>query len=140
MDLGEEIKRVRAKSSYPMRSTFSKEVGISSEALRKIEIGKSIPTKNTLEVIIDTGNPPDAIKKKLRRARDEAQAKRDNLHLPQTTKERDVEGLTSNLVDVVEGKLSVFFRDDDGVPFSFTDEERGTLREAILNTLKGSGP
>jgi hypothetical protein len=55
---------------------------MSHEGLRKIERGERIPSRETLDAILDVGKVPDKLADKLRRDRDKAQAERVGLSLP----------------------------------------------------------
>lgn len=103
--LGDTVRTMRKQSPYKDLRSFAGQAGVSHEGLRKIEIGKNIPTRETLEKLIKAGRPPRKQAEKMRRDRDEVQASSSGLSRPSFSAE-SIAGLSQKLVKTTEQFLN----------------------------------
>lgn len=135
MDLGDEIRKLRSDSMFGSRTSFAKESGISREALRKIEEGISIPERENLERILDVAGPPQSIRDRIMKARDEAQARRDGLSIPLHGSDSKLRRMADRLVSAAEISVGEFFSSADG-SVALLDDEKEKLRSRFLKVLE----
>lgn len=136
MELGEEVQKLRSDSMYGSRTAFAKEAGISREALRKIEEGISIPERENLESILDVAGPPQNIRDRIMRTRDEAQARRDGLSIPLHGSDSKLKRMADRLVSATEISVGEFFNSASGEVTTLLDSEKDTLRSRFLKVLR----
>ena len=108
MSLGTEIKNIRLKSQIGSMAGFAKAAGLSRETMRKIEGDMAVPSKDTLEAIIDTAGPPMAVRETVRRLRDASQAQRDGLDVPSHGSDEKISSMSRRLMTVLQGYFNEF--------------------------------
>jgi transcriptional regulator with XRE-family HTH domain len=138
MSLGKEIRNIRVRSQISSVSGFSKAAGISRETLRKIERDLVVPSRDTLDAIIDTAGPPIEVRDRVRRVRDEHQAQRDGLSVPSHGSEEKIGRMAKRLMTSLQVYFSEFPLDIEGVEcyFEFPDGTRAEIIDRFEKVLQ----
>jgi hypothetical protein len=141
MSLGKEIRDIRVRSTIGGATGFSKAAGISRETLRKIEGDMTVPSRETLEAIINTAGPPSVVRDKVCRMRDACQAQRDGLTVPSHGSDEKILGMARRLMTtlqvyfnefpVVAGGEELYFEFPDGTRAEIIDRFATVLEEEI---------
>ena len=99
---GELLKEVRARSPYRDLKSFSQQVGISYEGMRKIEAGDRVPTSDTTEKIISVSQVPEEEAEELRRRRHLDFAEKHGINLYAEIPEYDYRRVAGISVEVIQ--------------------------------------
>lgn len=127
--LGELIRSIRLASAHTDLSTFAPRAKLSVEGLRQYELGNSIPTRKTLERILETGRAPKSIVEKAIRERDLTKAKMEGISLAQLVPPEKAKELVDRLVKMFERFLV-------DIDVNTSLEERRKLRSMVMNVVK----
>jgi len=138
MSLGKEIRAIRVNSQIGSMAGFAKAAGLSRETMRKIERDMAVPSKETLEAIIDTAGPPMAVRDRVRRIRDSSQAQRDGLSVPAHGSEEKIVGMARRLMTAVQLYFNEFPVVIDGKEcyFEFPDGTRAEIIDRFTTVLQ----
>lgn len=110
---------------------LARDASITKRALTYILAGERVPSRDTLEHIIAAARLPDDIADRLRHLRDQAQAERAGLALP----ERDAKQLP-RLVRRLTAETVVYLRQRHGLPMPELERQRLAARlERIVKTV-----
>lgn len=128
--VGEIIRRVRNLSEFQSLRTFSRQIGISYEGLRKIEAGLILPGDDTIWRILLLPGLPQDVADQMIFAWEQQKDRRNLVRLPHT-RARPAKSKIFRTTRRVVAQLMLFLR-DCGLRVSMRDRKRLMIQMARL--------